>query len=289
MYVYVKQMKNREELLQKEDMPIWVKKVASFVLTIFNIATIEKIDKEHYLIIVPKINERKIEKIKLKYKKDKIIFSKLLKQYQTQYENEKIVSEFLDEILDFIIEKTENESIKMEMQNIHFLANEYNKKNIEIIEKIMQRTKTINIVTKNLKKYMEYEEKLYQEKGILISVTNNRRKSLKKAKIIINLDFKEEELKEYSINRNCIFINCVGEKYKNIKYFEGTIINDIEVNTNEIENLKKFKLYQDFENTDIYKSFKNESENVKIKNLIGNNGKISKKELQNLQKILDKC
>ena len=289
MYVYVKQMKNREELLKKEDMPVLLKRVMRFIFATFNIATIEKIDKEHLLIIVPKVNDKKIKKIKLKYKKDKIIFSKLLKQYQEKYEKEKIINEFLEEILDFIIEKTENEKIKMEMQNIYFLANEYNKKYIDIIEKILQKTKTINIVTRNLKKYMEYEEKLYAEKGILISVTNNRRKSLKNAKIIINIDFKEEELKQYSINRNCIFINCTGEKYKSIKYFDGTIINDIEVCANEIERLKEFELYQDFENTDIYVGFKNESENVRIKNLIGNNGKISKKELQNLQKILDKC
>lgn len=289
MYVYVKQMKNRDELLKKEDMPVLLKRVIRFIFATFNIATIEKIDKEHLLIIVPKVNDKKIEKIKLQYKKDKIIFSKLLKQYQEKYEKEKIINEFLAEILDFIIEKTENEKIKMEMQNIYFLANEYNKKNIDIIEKILQKTKTINIVTRNLKKYMEYEEKLYDEKGILISVTNNRRKSLKNAKIIINIDFKEEELKQYSINRNCIFINCAGEKYKSIKYFDGTIINDIEVCANEIERLREFELYQDFETTDIYIGFKNESENVKIKNLIGNNGKISKKELQNLQKILDKC
>ena len=289
MYVYVKQMKNREELLKKEDMPVLLKRVMRFIFATFNIATIEKIDKEHLLIIVPKVNDKKIKKIKLKYKKDKIIFSKLLKQYQEKYEKEKIINEFLDEILDFIIEKTENEKIKMEMQNIYFLANEYNKKYIDIIEKILQKTKTINIVTRNLKKYMEYEEKLYAEKGILISVTNNRRKSLKNAKIIINIDFKEEELKQYSINRNCIFINCAGEKYKSIKYFDGTIINDIEVCANEIERLKEFELYQDFENTDIYVGFKNESANVSRKNLIGNNGKISKKELQNLQKILDKC
>ena len=289
MYVYVKQMKNREELLKKEDMPVLLKKVMRFIFATFNIATIEKIDKEHLLIIVPKVNDKKIKKIKLQYKKDKIIFSKLLKQYQEKYEKEKIINEFLEEILDFIIEKTENENIKVEMQNIYFLANEYNKKYIDIIEKILQKTKTINIVTRNLKKYMEYEEKLYAEKGILISVTNNRRKSLKNAKIIINIDFKEEELKQYSINRNCIFINCTGEKYKSIKYFDGIIINGIEVCTNEIERLKEIELYQDFENTDIYVGFKNESENVRIKNLIGNNGKISKKELQNLQKILDKC
>ena len=289
MYVYVKQMKNREELLKKEDMPVLLKKVMRFIFATFNIATIEKIDKEHLLIIVPKVNDKKIEKIKLQYKKDKIIFSKLLKQYQEKYEKEKIINEFLEEILDFIIEKTENENIIAEMQNIYFLANEYNKKYIDIIEKILQKTKTINIVTRNLKKYMEYEEKLYDEKGILISVTNNRRKSLKNAKIIINIDFKEEELKQYSINRNCIFINCTGEKYKSIKYFDGTIINGIEVCANEIERLKEIELYQDFENTDIYVGFENESENVRIKNLIGNNGKISKKELQNLQKILDKC
>ena len=72
MYVYVKQMKNREELLKKEDMPVLLKKVMRFIFATFNIATIEKIDKEHLLIIVPKVNDKKIKKIKLQYKKDKI-------------------------------------------------------------------------------------------------------------------------------------------------------------------------------------------------------------------------
>ena len=59
-------------------------------------------------------------------------------------------------------------------------------------------------------------------------------------------------------------------------------------------------LYDEFENIDIYNSFyiksskyiENiqivENDEIKIKNLIGNNGKIDKKEILNIQKNIDK-
>lgn len=287
MYVYVRKMQKKEELIQKEDMPILIKKIIQYICIVFNIAIIENIDKEHCLIAIPKINDKKVNRMKLKYKNSKIYFSRSLKKYQDEYKNDNLVKEFLEKVIYFIIKHTEG--IKLEMQNIYFLVNEYNRQNIEIIEQVLKKTKTINVITKNLEKYIEYEEKLYKDKGILISVTNNKRKSLKNAKIIINLDFNEEQINMFSINRNCILINCSGEQIRNIKYFEGTIVNNIETDISEIEEIQY--LYKDFEKNDLYISFKNKfiSYNVGVKSLVGNNGKISKKELQNLQKILDKC
>lgn len=58
--------------------------------------------------------------------------------------------------------------------------------------------------------------------------------------------------------------------------------------------------YDEFENIDMYNSFyiksikyieaieKIENDEIKIKNLIGNNGKIDKKEILNIQKNIDK-
>lgn len=47
---------------------------------------------------------------------------------------------------------------KLELQNLYILANEYNEQNLEIIKYLLDKVKTINIVTNNTKKYNLLEE-----------------------------------------------------------------------------------------------------------------------------------
>ena len=42
------------------------------------------------------------------------------------------------------------------------------------------------------------KDKLEEKENIIITVTNNKKKSLKKSKLIVNFDFEEEELKKYT-------------------------------------------------------------------------------------------
>jgi Mor family transcriptional regulator len=220
--------------------------------------------------------------------------------------------------MNFIINKTKDDSIKLELQSVYILVNEYNSENLEIIQNIMQKVKTVNIVTKELNKYIALEEKMSNEKGIYMSVTNNKRKSLKNAKIIINFDFKNEEIAQYSINRNCIFINCANEKINCVKYFDGIIINNISIDFEEPEEIKKYNIYNEFDKIKIYEDFiffnimgepnfkylgsncerlriakpicsEIDRKNIKIEDLMGNNGKINQKELVKMKKLLDKC
>ena len=298
MYIYIKEAKNREDLIKKVDMPKFFEKIIINFKKVFNIITIKKIDELHYLYIIPKIRNAKIiEGIIKKKGKAKIVLSKELKKYEKQLnlENEnKIIVYFLYNILEYIMNITD---MKIELQNLYILANEYNEKKLQIIKYLAAKVKTVNIVTNNVKNYNILEEKLYKEQGILITVANNKNKTLKRAKIIINLDFNNEEINSYKINRTSIIINCVKEKMQ-ISYFQGIIINNIDIFIEKKEIFRQ--LYREFNEIDIYNSLKinktNYIENIneiqqdkiKIKNLVGNNGIIDVKEIANIQKNLDK-
>ncbi len=298
MYIYIKKLKNDEELAQNIDMPKFLKKIVIKLIKFFNIITVKKIDELHYLYIIPKENINIIQKIINKNSKEKIILSKELKKYEKELNLSKKGSKivfFVYDILKYIANKI---NIKIELQNIYILANEYNKENIEIIKYLSNKVKTINIVTNNIVKYRKLEEKLYNEEGILITITNNKTKGLKRANFIINLDFDNETIKNYNMNMNSIIINCANNKIDVLKYFQGIIINDIEIKIEEKKENEE--LYKEFDKTEIYSSFQSKKETyietinrikndkVEVEGLVGMSGNIDVKELLNIRKNLDK-
>lgn len=297
MYIYIKEAKNNEDLIKKVDMPKVIKKIIINLKKIFNIITIRKIDELHYLYIIPQAkNIKKIEKIIRKNSESQIILSKELKKYKEQLnlKEDKIIQYFIYDILTYIMNKI---NIKLELQNIYICVNEYKEESIDIIKFLIDKVKTVNIVTNNIKKFNSLEERLYNQHGILIAISNNRNKALRRANFIINLDFNNEELKNYKINRNSIIINSTNEKIE-ILYFQGIIVNNIKIAMEEKEKYKE--LYKDFNKIDICNTFefsntkyieninKIEQSKIKIEHLLGNNGIIDVKELLNIQKNIDK-
>ena len=125
-------------------------------------------------------------------------------------------------------------------------------------------------------------------------MSNNKRKSLKKARWVINLDFEMNELKNYALYRNAFILNMTEEKQMKIPAFEGIIIQKIELTVKEKlqQEWKAMGLdSQVFDIIDLYETcvqkqsdyFQNvrklEENGVKIINLIGNNGRIGQKEI----------
>lgn len=136
---------------------------------------------------------------------------------------------------------------------LYICTNEYNKENISIIKDLCNNTKVVNIITKN-NMYRELERSL-EEKGIYITVNNNKRKSLKRASIAINLDFKD--LKDYNINRNMIIIDLAG-MLQTDKSFEGIYIKSAEVGTSKV--MRVFSEYEKFNKSELI-----EAEMIKLK------------------------
>lgn len=182
---------------------------------------------------------------------------------------------------------------KKEIQNteVNILVKESSNINSYIIEEIAKNALNVKIISNNIYKFKKIEEKLYDEYGIAIQFSNSYKKSLSKSNIIINLDFDEIDLNEYLIYDRAIIINCINQNIKiKSKLFNGVVINSVNISFNQ-ELKDKFKnlgLYNDFSSLILLASvleqenYKTDINNylVKIKNLYGNNGQISKNELK---------
>ena len=182
---------------------------------------------------------------------------------------------------------------KREIQNteVNILVKESSNINSYIIEEIAKNALNVKIISNNIYKFKKIEEKLYDEYGIAIQFSNSYKKSLSKSNIIINLDFDEIDLNEYLIYDRALIINCTNQNIKiKSKLFNGVVINSVNISFNQ-ELKDKFKnlgLYNDFSSLILLASvleqenYKTDINNylVKIKNLYGNNGQISKNELK---------
>lgn len=186
------------------------------------------------------------------------------------------------EILNYIINRKD---IKRQEIEIAITTNEISDLVIELIKILSKQYKRLTIVTNHISKLRKIEKEIYDTDGILIVVSNNQKKSLAKAQIILNMDFNKEVLNNYQIYEEAIIINLEGNMKIESKRFNGININDYEIETGreEIiwrENMKKFRtkdlvesvLYmKDTFNNIRKKIIKN---NISIKELYGINGPI---------------
>lgn len=86
------------------------------------------------------------------------------------------------------------------------------------------------------------EKNFLEEYGIMIIISNNKRRSLIKSDIILNFDFPEEQINKYVVADKAIIVNFEDKIEIHKKRFCGTIINDyeIEFNLNKINEFIKF-------------------------------------------------
>lgn len=190
-----------------------------------------------------------------------------------------------------------NKKEKKENQEISILSNKIDDITVFIIRNLAEDVKIINILTNDSYKFRKIEKELYEEKGIIINMNNNYKKSLLKSDIILNFDFSEEEVNKYNIPKKTCIINFNNYANINTKSFDG-----INVGFYEISMPKKYFKYllyfKNFNTSILYESFiyKNtnpaniireiQSDNSGITFLIGKNGKIRKNEYLKMSKKL---
>lgn len=145
--------------------------------------------------------------------------------------------------------------------------------------------KRLNIVTNHIERFKKIQEYLYKEFGVMLSITNNKKTSLLKSEIIVNLDFPQELINQYKIYYKAIIINILEKVAIHRKNFNG-----ININYFKIVMPKKYKLGE-FNNEIVYESviYGNKvlrdirniiiEDKVKIKKIIGNNGPIRESEI----------
>ena len=179
---------------------------------------------------------------------------------------------------------------KAELEDVFIVANNIDEIIIDNIIFLSTKFKNINIVSKNIEKYRYIEDIVYNNTGNNVILLNNKRKSLKRAKFIVNVDNSINELNEYLIYRKAIIINLndeINNKDKNeisiiqdtkehvnqdttkkrkivtLTGFEGIFVNsyEIDVNNRIKEFFKKYGLIYETSITILYESFLNKKEN----------------------------
>ncbi len=275
--------------IEKNDKPNFIEKILNLIRV-----------KENTIIlpINEKMTEKKIEKLAMKtYKKitkisnsKKIVLSKEMKEeekyinYLNTYGMEISEGRWLFEILLTDIVKYITEKQKIEKANISILINDLTDIEFNNIKILAQKYNMINIVTNHIEKFRKLENQL-KEEGIIITITNNKKKSLMKSNIIVNVDFPKELLNKYSLNENACIINLKKIVKITQKRFNGLTVNDYEiVFRNDVCNEKFFNgkyEIKDLYEAGMYKKSpfielreKIKKDGVKINKLFLNNGEL---------------
>lgn len=213
------------------------------------------------------MNEKEIEKMASKTCKilkklsnsNKLVISKKIKEnikylnflntYGMNISDGKWLFEILlTDITEYIILKT-----KMEKINISVLINDLNEIEIENIKILAKKYKNLNIVTNHVEKFKNIAEQLENQEGIIITITNNKKKSLMKSNIILNVDFPNELINKYRINENSVIVNVKGKVLIKEKRFNGLNIHNYEIDCREDKKEEHF-LSGEYMLKDIYES-----------------------------------
>lgn len=310
--IFIKNVDDIDEVVPQGYKKInkFFKQIIYNIKNIFNIITIEIIDNKS-LIILPfkeKATKNKVQKL---IKKINCKFNNTTNKFNAVlsnrlYNDEKLKEVFIQnninildgkwlynyillDVLSYIAEKKKTNLYNLE---VTILVNNNKDINLYNINNLADNLKKIKIVTNNIDKFKNIENTLYLEKGIAIEISNNKKKSLYKSNIIINIDFDEELINKYTINRNAIIINLSNKINIKSKLFNGININNyqIELSTNYKKNIEKYTQFEKFNINMIYEGYifkkdniynirkQIEKDKIKIKALIGNNGIINEKE-----------
>ena len=111
----------------------------------------------------------------------------------------------------------------------------------------------MNIVTNHIEKFKKIEDK-FMENGIMITISNNKKKSLMKSKIILNIDFPNELINKYMIKDDAIIINVPGKAKINRKRFNGLMVNNYEIDFRDDIKSEENLLGDEFYLRDVYES-----------------------------------
>lgn len=265
MYIFFIENSDRTNLLKKifkkieikEDVIVINSKLAKFKQKINiskRIKSILDLNNAHKIILSKKL------------KNDKQFVDMLYSQNIDIVRGKYLTKVLLKKILDKEI--IENNLISQETK-IAICVNYADYEIIKKIEEISRKFKTVNIVTNNIVYFKNLEKNIYEESGIILTVTNNKKNALKYSQIILNIDFTEENLNKYRICDNSIIISLEDSVKINKKRFTGTVISDFKIvlrKGSNIENeLSKIE-YQKYDIKDLAEIYlmKNPKEIVNI-------------------------
>lgn len=285
------------------------------IKVIFHIITVKEIYSGLIFILpISKIEERqikkyikKVNKLMKKYQISSMVISENLRKnevfmkhfYQSKnvekqvhiLDGKGLMPYIIKEVIEYILKK-KNSSSKVELEDLYVLVNQENSNNNENLVYLAQCFKTINIVTPYIQQYQKFANQLEDKYSAMITVTNNKKKSLRKAKWIVNFNMPISEMKKYTIYRTATIIYLNQNEVYEANTFAGLHICKAGINVSEeiSEFFKKEGLINQCPLTILYEStisginkFKTvkdkiKNDKVKISKLYGSRGVLEEME-----------
>lgn len=275
--------------IEKNDKPNIIEKIlnlikvqdSTIILPISKETTEKQIEKiaKKTVKIIGKISNSKKAVISKKMKEEEKYIN-YLNEYGIEIADGRWLFEILlTDIISYIVEKQ-----KIEKVNISILINDLTDIEYKNIKILAQQYTTLNIVTNHIEKFKKLEKQL-QENGIIITITNNKKKSLMKSQIIINIDFPKELINKYRINEKATIINVKRPVKITQKRFDGITVNDYEIeyikdicnekffgNEYNLKDLYEAEMYKKTSYEDLRKKIK--ADKVSINKVFLNNGEL---------------
>lgn len=275
--------------IEKNDKPNIIEKIlnlikvqdSTIILPISKETTEKQIEKsaKKTVKIIGKISNSKKAVISKKMQEEEKYIN-YLNEYGIEIADGRWLFEILlTDIISYIVEKQ-----KIEKVNISILINDLTDIEYKNIKILAQQYTTLNIVTNHIEKFKKLEKQL-QENGIIITITNNKKKSLMKSQIIINIDFPKELINKYRINEKATIINVKRPVKITQKRFDGITVNDYEIeyikdicnekffgNEYNLKDLYEAEMYKKTSYEDLRKKIK--ADKVSISKVFLNNGEL---------------
>lgn len=199
------------------------------------------------------LDENGVKKILISknLKKDKDIVNLLYSNNFSIINGKELQKKLISQILDNICKQN---NLKEEETKISILVNGINTWVLNLIENLSKKFKNLNVVTNNINCFKGVKDRLWDEYGIVITLTNNKKKALANSQIILNVDFPEELVNKYILFDTAILMN-LEEKVKiKKKRFCGKIINDYKITLKQDSNIfkeLKIEMYNNFDIKDL--------------------------------------
>ena len=148
-----------------------------------------------------------------------------------------------------------NKNEKIEEQEISILVNKNEMFIIGIIKEISEYVHNINIITKDIRLFQKLKNEIYEEKGMILNVSNNYRKSANRSNIILNFDFSKKELEKVNVQRKSVIVNFEDNIKLDKKSFDGIFCNFCYISFSYDRYLEFKKRLNNFNKTILYESF----------------------------------
>ena len=179
-------------------------------------------------------------------------------------------------------------NLQTQLEDLYICIKEPNEMYIDNIVYLIKYFRTVNIVTPNIKTFQKLADKIEQKENTILTVANNKKKSLKKARIIINFDLLENEINKYTIYREAVILTIDENGFYESDTFNGTQIRKIKIDTSDDvkKSFEKYNLLTNNDLTILYESTidkrqklvqirnKIQHDKVKIVKLYGKNGSL---------------